>query len=68
MKLSLTGPLMGPSISVYLEEIQAQPFKAGDEIPLDDASTETIQKASALVDAGLAVPCDVPASEGKEID
>ena len=69
MKLSLTGPLMGPQNSVYLEEIQSEPFHMGDVITLpDDPSPTTVEQVAALVEAELAVPVPTasPAQKEKE--
>jgi hypothetical protein len=69
MKISLTGPLMGPANSVYLEELQSEPFHLGDEITVPaDASPTTLEQVAALVEAELAIPVPTasPAQEEKE--
>lgn len=55
MKVSLTGPRMGPDVSVYLDEIQAQPFKAGAVIDTAGTSPRTLDQVAALIGSELAI-------------
>lgn len=66
MKVSLTGPRMGPDVSVYLEELQSQPFKAGAVIDDSGASQETKDKIAALIGSGLAIDLAPSAKARKE--
>jgi hypothetical protein len=65
MKVSLTGPRMGPDVSVYIEEIQHAPFKAGAVIDSAGTSPETTQKIAALIGTGYAFEV-VPSTKARK--
>jgi hypothetical protein len=68
MKVSLTGPRMGPDVSVYIEEIQHAPFKAGAEIDSTGTSPETTQKIAALIGTGYAIEVMPPKARKEKED